>query len=70
MDAALIRRYHKGSEENGMLPSLLLIDDSKGQIAMAVEAMAGPCLGGSIAARCIRRLNPRQVPRASPSRNL
>jgi len=40
MHAALIKRLHKSVEENGVLPDLLLIDGGKGQIAMAVEAMA------------------------------
>jgi len=40
MHAALIKRFHKSVEENGVLPDLLLIDGGKGQIAMAVEAMA------------------------------
>jgi len=40
MHAALIKRFHKSVEENGELPDLLLIDGGKGQIAMAVEAMA------------------------------
>ena len=39
MHAALIKRFHKSVEENGMLPDLLLIDGGKGQISMAVEAM-------------------------------
>ena len=39
MHAALIKRFHKSIEENGVLPDLLLIDGGKGQIAMAVEAM-------------------------------
>ncbi len=39
MHAALIKRFHKSVEENGVLPDLLLIDGGKGQIAMAVEAM-------------------------------
>ena len=40
MHAALIKRFHKSVEENGVLPDLLLIDGGKGQISMAVEAMA------------------------------
>jgi len=45
MHAALIKRFHKSIEENGVLPDLLLIDGGKGQIAMAVEAMAELGLG-------------------------
>jgi len=40
MHAALIKRFHKSVEDNGVLPDLLLIDGGKGQVAMAVEAMA------------------------------
>jgi len=40
MHAALIKRFHKSVEENSVLPDLLLIDGGKGQVAMAVEAMA------------------------------
>ncbi|MGE5320641.1 MAG: excinuclease ABC subunit UvrC [Hyphomicrobiaceae bacterium] len=40
MHAALIKRFYKSAEENGVLPDLLLIDGGKGQVAMAVEAMA------------------------------
>jgi len=40
MHAALIKRFRKSVEENGVLPDLLLIDGGKGQVAMAVEAMA------------------------------
>ncbi|MHB1083545.1 MAG: excinuclease ABC subunit UvrC [Thiobacillus sp.] len=39
MHAALIKRFHKTVEENGVLPDLLLIDGGKGQISMAVNAM-------------------------------
>ena len=45
MHAALIKRFHKSIEENGVLPDLLLIDGGKGQVAMAVEAMAELGLG-------------------------
>ena len=45
MHAALIKRFHKSVEENGVLPDLLLIDGGKGQISMAVEAMAELGLG-------------------------
>lgn len=45
MHAALIKRFHKSIEENGVLPDLLLIDGGKGQIAMAVEAMTELGLG-------------------------
>ncbi|AAZ96654.1 Excinuclease ABC, C subunit [Thiobacillus denitrificans ATCC 25259] len=40
MHAALIKRFHRTVEENGVLPDLLLIDGGKGQVAMAVEALA------------------------------
>src|SRR5574340_116911 len=40
MHAALLKRFHKSVEENGVLPDLLLIDGGKGQVAMAVDAMA------------------------------
>ncbi len=40
MHAALIKRFHKSVEENGVLPDLLLIDGGKGQVSMAMEAMA------------------------------
>jgi excinuclease ABC subunit C len=39
MRAALIKRFHRSVEENGVLPDLLLIDGGKGQISSAVEAM-------------------------------
>ncbi|NDP47379.1 MAG: excinuclease ABC subunit UvrC [Sulfuriferula multivorans] len=39
MHAALIKRFHKSVEENGVLPDLLLIDGGKGQISTAVDAM-------------------------------
>jgi excinuclease ABC subunit C len=39
MHAALIKRFHKSIEENGVLPDLLLIDGGKGQVSSAVEAM-------------------------------
>ena len=39
MHAALIKRFHKSVEENGVLPDLLLIDGGKGQVSSAVEAM-------------------------------
>ena len=45
MHAALIKRFHKSVEENGVLPDLLLIDGGKGQVAMAVEAMTELGLG-------------------------
>jgi len=45
MRAALIKRFHKSVEENGVLPDLLLIDGGKGQISSAVEAMAELGLG-------------------------
>ena len=40
MHAALIKRFHKSVEEDGVLPDLLLIDGGKGQVSMAVDAMA------------------------------
>ncbi len=40
MRAALVKRFHNSVEENGVLPDLLLIDGGKGQISVAVEAMA------------------------------
>lgn len=40
MHAALIKRFHRSVEENGVLPDLLLIDGGKGQVSMAVAAMA------------------------------
>ncbi len=45
MHAALIKRFHKSVEENGVLPDLLLIDGGKGQISMAVDAMTELGLG-------------------------
>ncbi|MEQ1592936.1 MAG: excinuclease ABC subunit UvrC [Thiobacillaceae bacterium] len=39
MHAALLKRFHKSVEEDGVLPDLLLIDGGKGQISMAVDAM-------------------------------
>ncbi|MBT9568658.1 MAG: excinuclease ABC subunit UvrC [Thiobacillus sp.] len=45
MHAALIKRFQKSVEENGVLPDLLLIDGGKGQITMAVEAMTELGLG-------------------------
>jgi excinuclease ABC subunit C len=45
MRAALIKRFHKSVEENGVLPDLLLIDGGKGQISSAVEAMTELGLG-------------------------
>jgi excinuclease ABC subunit C len=45
MHAALTKRFHRSVEENGVLPDLLLIDGGKGQVAMAVEAMAELGLG-------------------------
>ncbi len=41
MHAALIKRFHRSVEENGILPDLLLIDGGKGQISMALDAMTG-----------------------------
>ena len=41
MQAALVKRFHKSVDENGVLPDLLLIDGGKGQISSAVEAMTG-----------------------------
>jgi len=45
MHAALIKRFQKSVEENGVLPDLLLIDGGKGQISTAVSAMAELGLG-------------------------
>ncbi|MHB1092131.1 excinuclease ABC subunit UvrC [Thiobacillus sp.] len=45
MHAALIKRFHRSVEENGVLPDLLLIDGGKGQVSMAVAAMAELGLG-------------------------
>ena len=45
MHAALIKRFHKSVEENGVLPDLLLIDGGKGQISTAVAAMTELGLG-------------------------
>jgi excinuclease ABC subunit C len=45
MRAALIKRFRKSVEENGVLPDLLLIDGGKGQISIAVETMAELGLG-------------------------
>ncbi len=45
MHAALIKRFHKSVEENGVLPDLLLIDGGKGQISRAVDAMTELGLG-------------------------
>ncbi len=45
MRAALVKRFHKSVEENGVLPDLLLIDGGKGQISSAVEAMTELGLG-------------------------
>jgi len=45
MHAALIKRFHRSIEENGVLPDLLLIDGGKGQISTAVAAMAELGLG-------------------------
>jgi excinuclease ABC subunit C len=45
MHAALIKRFHRSIEENGVLPDLLLIDGGKGQIAMALDAMTELGLG-------------------------
>ena len=39
MHAALLKRFHRSIEEDGVLPDLLLIDGGKGQISMAVNAM-------------------------------
>jgi excinuclease ABC subunit C len=39
MHAALLKRFHKSVEEDGVLPDLLLIDGGKGQISTAVDAM-------------------------------
>ncbi|WP_310448426.1 excinuclease ABC subunit UvrC [Thiobacillus sp.] len=39
MHAALVKRFQKSVEENGVLPDLLLIDGGKGQISTAVAAM-------------------------------
>ncbi len=45
MHAALVKRFHRSVEENGVLPDLLLIDGGKGQISSAVEAMTELGLG-------------------------
>ena len=45
MHAALIKRFHRSIEENGVLPDLLLIDGGKGQISTAVDAMTELGLG-------------------------
>ncbi|MCL5060331.1 MAG: excinuclease ABC subunit UvrC [Candidatus Thermoplasmatota archaeon] len=45
MRAALIKRFHRSVEENGVLPDLLLIDGGKGQISSAVETMTELGLG-------------------------
>jgi excinuclease ABC subunit C len=45
MHAALIKRFQRSVEEDGVLPDLLLIDGGKGQIAMAVDAMTQLGLG-------------------------
>jgi excinuclease ABC subunit C len=45
MRAALVKRFQKSVEEDGVLPDLLLIDGGKGQVAMAVEAMTELGLG-------------------------
>ncbi|HQT32050.1 MAG TPA: excinuclease ABC subunit UvrC [Thiobacillus sp.] len=45
MHAALIKRFQKSVEENGVLPDLLLIDGGKGQISTAVTAMSELGLG-------------------------
>ncbi|MFN3543681.1 MAG: excinuclease ABC subunit UvrC [Thiobacillus sp.] len=45
MRAALVKRFHKSVEENGVLPDLLLIDGGHGQISSAVEAMTELGLG-------------------------
>jgi excinuclease ABC subunit C len=45
MHAALIKRFHRSVEEDGVLPDLLLIDGGKGQISMAVDAMTELGLG-------------------------
>jgi excinuclease ABC subunit C len=39
MHAALVKRFQKSVEDNGVLPDLLLIDGGKGQISTAVAAM-------------------------------
>ena len=51
MRDALIKRFRKSVEENGVLPDLLLIDGGKGQISSAVEVMAELGLGDVYAAR-------------------
>ncbi|MBT9541014.1 excinuclease ABC subunit UvrC [Thiobacillus sp.] len=45
MHAALVKRFQKSVEENGVLPDLLLIDGGKGQISTAVAAMSELGLG-------------------------
>jgi excinuclease ABC subunit C len=45
MHAALVKRFQKSAEENGVLPDLLLIDGGKGQISTAVAAMTELGLG-------------------------
>ncbi len=46
MHAALLKRFHKSVEEDGVLPDLLLIDGGKGQISTAVDAMTELGLNG------------------------